>query len=190
MPNIDPDIKNGQPVRERVLAFLDIETTGLELNHEIIEIGVVRVSQKDWEIVEEFEMKVKPRHMEDADPFALEITGYTDEAWKDAITLPNALNILEQKCKGDILIGQNFSFDWARLEKAFTEAGHPLPAFYYHRMDLKSMLFYKYYDEDKIKTFSLSEISAYLGLDRGISHNALSDAKATYRVFKKIMEEN
>jgi oligoribonuclease (3'-5' exoribonuclease) len=49
------------------LAFIDIETTGLNLiNNEIIEIGCVITTPK-LEIIEEFEIKIKPEHIENAD---------------------------------------------------------------------------------------------------------------------------
>jgi len=32
-------IKNGPKMKERDLVFMDLETTGLKINHEIIEIG-------------------------------------------------------------------------------------------------------------------------------------------------------
>jgi len=183
----DPNIKNGKPPRQRNLAFLDLETTGLNLDHEIIEIGVVRVSQPDFSVIEEFDMKIKPHHLETADPEAIKLVGYTDELWKDAIELKDALKILEDKYRGDILIGDNFTFDWTRLEKAFFENGHPAPAFYYHRMDTKSMIYYKFYNDPNISNFNLSEICKYLGIERGKAHSALDDARASYEVFKKIM---
>lgn len=184
---MNPDIKNGKPPRERNLAFLDIETTGLNLDHEIIEIGVLRASQPDFKIIEEFDLKIKPHHLEMADPDALSLVGYNETEWQDAIELKGALEILETKCRGDILIGENFTFDWARLEKAFFENGHPAPAFYYHRMDVKSMIYYKFYNDSHVRDFTLSEVCRYLGIERGRLHRGLDDARAIYEVFKKIM---
>ena len=183
----NPDIKNGKPVRERNLAFLDIETTGLELGHEIIEIGVVRARQPDLEMIEEFDLKIKPLHLETADSEALRLVGYSDELWQGAISLKEALDILEEKCRGDILIGENFTFDWARLEKAFFDNGRPFPPFYYHRMDVKSMVYYKFYRDKNLTDFTLGGICRYLNINPGRVHSALDDARACYAVFKKII---
>jgi len=190
---MDPEatkyIRYGLPPRERNLAFLDLETTGFELGQEIVEIGVVRVAPKTWEVIEQFELKVKPKHLENADPESLKVIGFSEEAWQDALELNEALEILEEKCQGDILIGQNFSFDWSRLEKAYFEAQRPLPHFYYHHMDVKSILFYKYFKETQFQYFSLLEACKFFNIPLNNQHHALADAYATYLVFKKIMED-
>ena len=57
-------------MRKHNFAFIDIETTGLNLRkHEIIEIGVV-LTTPTLEIIEEFEIKIKPENIESADPVA------------------------------------------------------------------------------------------------------------------------
>jgi len=103
------------------LAFIDLETTGLELNkHEITEIGCIvakQIPQKNngakLEIIEEFEIKVKPKHIETADPVSLEITGYKEEDWQDAVTLKEAVGVLAEKTRGAIMVAHNVAFDWA-----------------------------------------------------------------------------
>ena len=64
------------------LVFIDTETTGLDPSiHELIEIGFVRVKQ-DWngekptfEIIEEWDQKIRPEHIKTADPTSLKING-------------------------------------------------------------------------------------------------------------------
>ena len=47
-------------MRKENLAFIDIETTGLNmLKHEIIEVGCV-LATPELEVIEEFELKIKP----------------------------------------------------------------------------------------------------------------------------------
>ena len=47
-------------MRNHNFAFIDIETTGLNVAvHEIIEIGVV-LTTPDLVVIEEFELKIKP----------------------------------------------------------------------------------------------------------------------------------
>ena len=57
-------------MKNKKLAFLDIETTGFDVEkQEIIEIGVVIMNQKDGvlgEVVEEFELKIQPTKIENA----------------------------------------------------------------------------------------------------------------------------
>ena len=55
-------------MKKHNLAFIDIETTGLNLlKHEIIEIGCV-LTTPELKVIEEFELKIKPEHIENADP--------------------------------------------------------------------------------------------------------------------------
>ena len=50
-------------MRKHNLAFVDIETTGLNvIKHEIIQIGVVITTPK-LKVIEKFELKIKPRRI-------------------------------------------------------------------------------------------------------------------------------
>ena len=74
-------------MRTHNLAFIDIETTGLNFfKHEIIEIGCV-LTTPSLEVIEEFELKIKPQKIENADPVALKITHYNEEDWKSGSDL-------------------------------------------------------------------------------------------------------
>ena len=65
------------------ISFIDLEMTGLEgTRHEIVEIGLLKVSQPDLEIIESWDVKVKPQNIAVADPEALKICGYDEEKWK------------------------------------------------------------------------------------------------------------
>ena len=71
------------------LAFVDVETTGLNPDtHEIIELGCVIVSQEgvgsgkpSFKIIGEIDIKIKPEHIENADPVALRVNGYDEVDW-------------------------------------------------------------------------------------------------------------
>lgn len=177
--------------RVRPLIFLDLETTGLDVQkHEIIEIGAIRVnSQKPFEIEEELSLKIIPLHIESADKEALKIVGYSDESWQEAIPLEKALQILENFSKQGVMTGFNVSFDWAFLHKAYSCIGKEEP-FHYHRLDVLSMAYLQLFNKKNIKKFSLSVICDELKVPRGNKHHALVDAKATYLVFKKLMGIN
>ena len=48
-------------VKSAPISFIDLEMTGLEgSKHEIVEIGLVKVSQPELEIIEKWEAKVRP----------------------------------------------------------------------------------------------------------------------------------
>src|SRR4026208_2191977 len=108
-------------MRKHNLAFVDIETTGLNvLQHEIIEIGCV-LTTTDLEVIEEFDLKIKPEHIEHADPVALKINHYQKEAWAEAYSEKDALKIFAQKVEGAIMVGQNVAFDSGFIEHALAK---------------------------------------------------------------------
>lgn len=173
----------------RPLIFLDLEATGLRIQrHEILEIGALKVSPENpYKVLDKLEIKVKPEYMRRADKDALKLVGYTDKEWESAISLKEALEKLDKFGKEGVLAGYNVSFDWAMLDKAYFSLGRIDP-FYYHRLDVMPMAFIKLHDQSKLKRFSLGEISDYFGIKRDVTHRALSDAEATYLVFKKLIE--
>src|SRR3989344_5331456 len=91
-------------IKRKNLAFVDVETTGFDIDkHEVIQIGVVVVSQ-DWvgikpnfEIIDEFEIKVKPERIEDADKESLHVNGYNETEWIFAYSQKEAIEIFAQK---------------------------------------------------------------------------------------------
>ncbi len=177
--------------RLRSLIFLDLETTGLNVQkHEILEIGAIRVNpKKPFKIEEELSLKVKATHLENADKEALRIVGYSNESWKRAISIKKALKMLEHFSRNGVMAGFNVSFDWAYLHKAYAEIGKEEP-FHYHRLDVLSMAYVKLFNNKTINKFSLSTICDLLTVPRGDKHQALADAKATYLVFKKLIGLN
>jgi len=203
-------------MKKHNLAFIDLETTGLDPErHEIIEIGAILARQiqpqqdrlksnfnhaKKWlkfdfnsrrgpivEVIEEFELKVIPERIEDADPQALRINGYTPEKWTDAMSLGKAIEIVAEKTQDAIMIGQNVTFDWIFLSRAFVRVGIQ-NKMHYHRMDLMSMAFARLYNVPEMQRFSLRELCIYFGVENEKAHTALSDIRATYEVYKKLLE--
>ena len=88
----------------KTLAFLDIETTGMDVNkHEIIELGCVLVKEQDdgsYKIINEIDIKIQPAHIETAEPEALRVNGYDPAAWFFASSLKDALTELSAKADG------------------------------------------------------------------------------------------
>ena len=181
MKGKDFDTKNAP------ISFVDLEMTGLEsMKHEIVEVGLVKVSQPDLKIIETWETKVKPEHLETADPEALDISGYNPDGWKDAITLKEMMVILSEKSKGSILAGFVPFADYAFLDAAVTQTGIPLDI---HRriLDVNPYIVAKMrwvFGEN-----GLSSTSKKLDVKLEKHHTALADAMATYEVYKKVSRE-
>ncbi len=187
------NIKSPQAIlnlRSRPLIFLDIETTSLKVQeNEILEIGALKVSAKrPFKVLDQFEVRIKPKHIEKADPQSLKIVEYSDLAWADAKTLDVALKALDEFAEDGVLVGYNIHFDWAVLNKAYHYLGREDP-FYYQRIDVMSMAYAKMFSKRSLKRFSMAELCRYLNIRLKESHHALADARTTYLVFQKLMKQ-
>jgi len=173
-------------MRKNNLAFVDIETSGLNIiKHEILEIGCI-ITTPELEIIEEFELKIKPEHISDADPISLKINRYEESDWVSAGTLPEALKIFSEKAKDCIMVGQNVAFDSEFLDYAFAK-NKIKNTMHYHRLDTISVAWAKLHRDPEITHFSLREMCVKFGIKNERSHTALSDARATFELYKKLM---
>ena len=181
-------------IKKQNLAFLDVETTGLNVDvHEIIQIGIVLVSQ-DWkdnvpyfEVLEEIDLKIKPERIHMADKTALRINGYDPSEWIFAYTLSEAMQIVSKKTDGAIMVGHNVSFDAAFIEKAFRTTGIP-NKMHYHKLDTISIAFAKLHGNKDIDQFSLRVLCQHFGIENKGVHTGLGDARATFQIYEKFMK--
>ena len=174
-------------MRKHNLAFIDIETTGLDvIKHEIIEIGCVITTPK-LKIIEKFELKIRPEHIENADAVSLKINHYKEENWISAYSLEEAIKIFSRKVKDCIMVGQNVCFDSGFLEYAFTKT-KVKNTMHYHKLDTISIAWAKLHKKPNISHFSLRELCKYFDIKNENPHSALSDACATHELYKKLMK--
>jgi len=173
--------------RDFDLAFIDTETTGRSFNHELIEMAVVRVSGFNFSVLEEWEAKIKPKHLELADPESLQVSHYNDKDWVNALDEETALKTFLQKTEKTILVGHNLTFDWFYIHKALG-AYNLQPTFWYKSIDTFSLAWQKLRNNPGIRYLSLGELAAYFGITREKPHTALDDARIAYKVFLKLIE--
>ena len=173
-------------MRKHNLAFIDIETTGLNMiEHEIIEIGCVIADQK-LNVLEEFELKIKPEHIENADKTALKINRYNEKDWEAGYSLEDAIKIFSEKVKDCIMIGQNVAFDSSFIEYALAKL-KSVNTMHYHKLDTISIAWAKLHKKPDLDRFSLREMCKLFGIENKNPHSALSDARATFELYKKLM---
>ena len=176
-------------MRNRHLAFVDLEMTGLDPEkHEIISIGLLLARQlpredcgPDTEVISEHEWKVRPEHIETADPESLAIARYSEAEWKDAGSLALALEEFSHIAKDAIMVSHNVSMDAMFLEKAFSLVGKENPL-HYHRLDTMSLAFGRLYDDLRVEKFSLRALAEFYGIINERAHTALSDARTSYEI--------
>jgi DNA polymerase-3 subunit epsilon len=177
-------------MKGKKLAFIDLETTGMNpYKHEIIEVGCLIAKQNDageWVVTDEFEFKVKPEHIETADPEALRINHYDEADWMFAHTQEETLRTLAQKCEGCVMVAQNVPFDYSFLLVAFGKYNIPDP-FWWAKLDTISLAYMRFRKDDTMTSFSNRELCERLGVKNEKAHTALADIRATFEVFKKLM---
>ncbi|HEY4715259.1 MAG TPA: 3'-5' exonuclease [Candidatus Paceibacterota bacterium] len=181
-------------MKKHKLAFIDIETTGLDTEkHEIIQIGCVLVNQiwpKDgkptFEILDELELKIKPERISLADKVALKINGYNEAAWAEALNINDAMKIFSQKTADTIMVAHNVAFDFCFLAKAFSVTGVE-NKMHYHKLDTISIAFAKLHLKEGVDRFSLQFLCDYFKIENKNAHTALSDCRATLELYQKLM---
>ena len=162
--------------------YLDTETTGLDpYSHEIIEIAfVVEEVPEDpnavGKIIETWETKLRPHHIGAAHPRALEVNGYTAEAWEGAPFFADVANkIAEFLSRATCLVGHNPKFDTSFLESAFRREGMN-PYIPYHQIDTVTSAYEAFLWTGVGPKLSLDNLRDHLGIPRATSHSALKDA--------------
>lgn len=182
----DPEVS----VAESDLVFFDTETTGFDLDKELIEIGLVKARAKTFEVIAEEDIKIRPVHLETADPEALGIVGYDPAEWaKDGVDLKTGLERFLSHTAGTVLVGHNLAFDWMHIKKSLEQCGLR-PNYYYKGLDTFSFAWQKLVGQPGLDHLSLLQLTQYFRLDQGRAHRAIDDARATYQVFLRLLKES
>lgn len=176
---------------KRRIAITDVETTGLDFHiHEIVEIGLIVVDQTNLKIIDEWNAKVKPRHIKTAAASAIKVCGYNKLDWTNAMSLKDAMEIYSKKTKNAIFLAQNSFFDWSFISEAFKDTGVE-DYTDYHRVDLFSIGWSKQKDFPRFKEFSLSGMCRYFRIpEEPMPHRAVNGARKAYEVLRKLMDSH
>ncbi|MDF2838228.1 MAG: DnaQ family exonuclease/DinG family helicase, partial [Paenibacillus sp.] len=156
-------------------AILDLETTGHSSEDDIIQVGVVIVSD-NMEIVDTFSSFVKPTVP--IPPFITQLTGITEEAVADAPELSDVLLRLIPLLDDAVLIAHNVGFDAGFLNQSLERCGY-FP-FTGSRLDTIELLRILY---PSITTYQLGAVAELFGIKHEHHHRADSDALATAHIF-------
>ena len=157
---------------------IDLETTGLNPKRDrIIEIGAIRVEQ--GEITEEFSTFVNPgRKLEER---ITELTGIRDEDLTEAPELDEVFPKLLE-FMGDLpLLGHSILFDYSFLKKAAVDR-----KLTFERSAVDTLQIARKYLPE-LPHRNLEYLCRYYEIPHH-AHRALEDAKATDRLFRKLVE--
>lgn len=176
-------------IDKKLFAFVDIETTGFKVgHHEMIEVACVTADpSKNYEVVDELEIKIKPERIETADAQALRINGYNEAEWMFAYSKEQAMQMLADKLENTVLVAHNITFDWTFMEHAFREVG--IEPKIYRKLDSYSIAYAKFSNEPNVNKFSLKALAEYYNLTNEKAHTALADTRVTVDIFRELMKK-
>lgn len=185
---------------------VDVETSGLEDHHEVIQLAAIAVNDQTGKEESSFERKVK-FNAALASVEALKVNHYDPEVWrreaKEPATVIAEFNEwakpyhcieMTSKTKGTKymvgkLMGHNIvAFDLVRLRRMYSTRFFP---FSYHAKDTlqRAMWFFDEHPEVKRpESLKLSVLCQYFGIDCTGAHDALSDVRMSAALARAIAE--
>lgn len=170
------------------IVIVDTETTGLDpFTHELIEIGFIIFDSVTFKIYGQFNFKIKPERIEDANPVALVVNGYNKKDWKDAITIREAMEFFAKATDQCIFMAHNVAFDWSFVEYNLSKLSIP-HTLQKNKIDTVSIAWAKI-PHHKVSSWSLKTICTYLDIPPEPKiHRAVNGAMCAYQCYKKLME--
>lgn len=170
----------------RQLIVVDLETTGLNHTiHKILEVAAINTATDE---VIAFVPYISPQDLGMADPYAMQINRYYERgAWRNALTVDashDQYQRLAEMLRGNTLAGSNPRFDADFLNQQGRNFFDPQP--WHHRLADLSAYAAGALGIAPHEAPGLADICERLGVDPGVAHSALDDAKATAECFARL----
>lgn len=176
-------------IRRPTRLYLDTETTGLDpFQHEVIEVAlVIEEIPEDpnavGTIIQTWCRKIRPTHIRAAHPKALEVNGYTPEAWDGSLPFADhADEIAALLTSAGCIVGHNPTFDTGFLKAAFAREGLGI-RIPYHQIDTVTLAYAAWNWTGMGPGLSLDKIRDHLGWPKDGAHSALVDAMDCRKLF-------
>jgi DNA polymerase III alpha subunit (gram-positive type) len=186
-PDKDPDAW--------LLAFVDVETTGLMPgHHEMIDIGIVMTDLDGSELGELF-VRIQPQHPERTDEGARAVNAFDEDRWRElqALAPDEAINQIltfRKEIAGDknvLMVAFNSHFDTAFLDHLFRSQDRSWRELYhYFVLDLPSMAW-----SLGIHGLTGSNISGMLAIEDephvAELHTGITGARLNARIYRALL---
>lgn len=164
------------------IAIIDTETTGLDWKKAtVLEFACILID--DGEEVHRWVTKIKPtpKELADADPYSLNLNGYSDEAWEDAPSMEEVGRQIVEILQGRVLVGHNPGFDEVMLQQSLKR--HSIPGKIPYRKIDTQVLVMEHLFPLGLDRCNLNAVRLFLGWPTGGSHRAMKDAEDALRLF-------
>lgn len=155
---------------------LDVETTGLNDDSEVIEVGLVVV--ENGRIVREWQSLVKPQKPIPRDISIM--TGITPQMVKDAPRWEDIEDEFLSIIDGQLLLAHNISFDKGRIE---FQLGYELANDWLDTHDMAKLFL------PTLTSYKLMSIAFHLHIPDNAHHRALNDAIVCAQVFLRLLDD-
>ena len=179
-----------------LLAFVDVETTGLQPGyHEMIDIGVV-LTDLDGRKVEEIHLLIQPEHPQRVSDGARAVNAFDEQRWREAGALkPRAavgtlvgFHRAFARDKNVMMVAFNSHFDAAFLDHLFRSSDASWRDIYhYFILDLPSMAWSK-----GIRGLTGTAIAEELGIEDephvAELHTGITGARLNARIYRALLE--
>lgn len=168
-------------LRSLEYAIVDVETTGSSASrgHRITEVGVVCLNG-DGRFIGEFRTLVNP--LRPIPPSVTRLTNITDAMVRDAPSFVRIAPELRSWLEGRVFVAHNAGFDWRFVGYEMEDAtGLRLeaPVLCTVRMARKLV--------PEVRSRSLDALQHFFDVQNGARHRAYGDARATARIFRRLM---
>lgn len=171
-----------QKVHDASICILDLETTGLDMNNDVI-INIGAVKLKHGKITKLFEAYTKPPIS--IPPLSTEFHGMVDSMFVDKPVIGEVLPEFLQFVGDSVIVGHHISFDIHMLHRHLKEIYN---IGFMNTVWLDTMFLYQLAHEDQTHQ-TLDYLLEQYCVQCDQRHTALGDVVATAKVFVKIMEE-
>lgn len=167
-------------LRDKPLIFLDVETTGLDPEtHEIIEFAGIRSDNGAI-----LDLRIQPQHIETASPKALEVNGYNEADWADAVSPETAAQMIGEFMTG-IPVGHNTQFDLQFIRALLAKTGL-VDTIDRRHGDTQTLALAKLVPQG-LESLSLRAVMLFLGLSPEPEiHRAINGARSCQKIWDRL----
>ena len=180
-----PSLQVADPIPP--LAFVSIATTGPDpVCHDILEIGIVRVDARSFEVLDERSVQILPERLKFAEPEVLSYWGFSRAGWSRAFPLRDGLATVLPLLTRASLAGHGLETERAFLARGFERAGLGVPELR-PGLDTQSLA-WPLYAGCEIPSPAFDDVAAHLRLAQHPPHRALARARCAIDIAQRLID--